>query len=108
MAHEIPSQHRPGQSSPDSWPRAFNSSFAINKRGRCQNTGEVRDLLDLLAAGMGIKPAEHFVFLQVAKQETRGSETAFLVVLLKLVAAMQRKTLPEELVCLPPLALIQD
>lgn len=57
MAHEIPSQHRPGQSSPDLWPRAFKSSFAINKRGRCQNTGKVRDLLDLLAAGMGIKPA---------------------------------------------------
>lgn len=37
-----------------------------------------------------------------------GSETAFLVVLLKLVVVMQRKTLPEELVCLPLLALIQD
>lgn len=49
-----------------------------------------------------------FVFLQVAKEETTSSETAFLVVLLKLVAAMQRKTLPEELVCLPLLALIQD
>lgn len=68
----------------------------------------MRDLLDLPAAGTGIKPAEHLFFLQVAKEETRGSETAFLMVLLKLVAAMQRKTFPEELVCLPLLALIQD
>lgn len=61
MAHEmILPQHRPGQSSPELWPRALKSSFVINKRGRCQNTGaEVRDLLDLLAAGTGIKPAEH-------------------------------------------------
>lgn len=37
-----------------------------------------------------------------------GSETGFLMVLLKLVAVMQRKTVPEELVCLPLLALTQD
>lgn len=98
-------QHAPGQSSIHLCQE--HSSSATNK-GRCQNTEQKREnswISLLLAQGSNLLSV---CFPPGSKGGDQGLRIAFLVVLLKLVAAMQRKTLPEELVCLPLLALTQD